>query len=184
MRSYRVICGSSIFTSRFLLVFGSQLEFVLWWCDSQPITLGNSIWIPYTPAIYNKSFTGGVWFLNSSAFWVTLLKETLDKYNIIPPTFSKKVVIFIPLEVLAWVTTACWISRSRLIYCWRNMSISSIFYFSKSISINIQYSNLWDTLEMMLFTKYFIKWKRIDRISWKFRYCFSLKSAVELDIKR
>ena len=32
MRSYRVICGSSIFTSRFLLVFGSQLEFVLWWC--------------------------------------------------------------------------------------------------------------------------------------------------------
>ena len=33
MRSYRVTCGSSIFTSRFLLVFRSQLEFVLWWCD-------------------------------------------------------------------------------------------------------------------------------------------------------
>ena len=32
MRSYHVICGSSIFTTRFLLVCGSQLEFVLWWC--------------------------------------------------------------------------------------------------------------------------------------------------------
>ena len=30
-----------------------------------------------------------------------LLKGTLDKYNIIPQHFSKKVEIFIPLEVLA-----------------------------------------------------------------------------------
>ena len=37
MRSYRVICGSSEFTSRFLLIFGSQLEFVLWWCDHKAI---------------------------------------------------------------------------------------------------------------------------------------------------
>ena len=36
------------------------------------------------------------------------------------------------------------------------MHISSIFYFSKSTSINTQYSSLWDTLKMMLFTKYFI----------------------------
>ena len=30
----------------------------------------------------------------------------------------------------------------------------------------------WDTLEMMLFTKDLIKWKRIGRISWKFWYRF------------
>ena len=75
--------------------------------------------------------------------------------------FPKKVGIFIPLEVLAWVMTACRVLRSRLIYFLRNMNISSIFYFSKSTSKNTQYSSLWDTLEMMLFTKYFIKWKRI-----------------------
>ena len=54
---------------------------------------------------------------------------------------KKKVGIFIPLKVLVW----------------RNMNISSIFYFSKSTSINTQYSSLWDTLKMMLFTKYLIK---------------------------
>ena len=36
----------------------------------------------------------------------------------------------------------------------RNMNISSIFYFSKSTSIYIQYSSLW--WQMMLFTKYLI----------------------------
>ena len=70
-----------------------------------------------------------------------VIKGALDKYNIIPPdhsqTFSKKKVeIFISLEVLAWVMTAGWVLRSRLIYFWRNMNISSIFYFSKSTSIN------------------------------------------------
>ena len=64
------------------------------------------------------------------------------------------------------------------------MNISSIFYFSKSTSINTQYSSLWDTLKMMLFTKYLIEWKRIGRISWKFRYWFDLISSIELDIKR
>ena len=52
--------------------------------------------------------------------------------------------------------TACWVLRSRPIYFWRNMNISSIFYFSKSTSVNTQYSSLWDTLKMMLFTKYLI----------------------------
>ena len=108
------------------------------------------------------------------------VKGALDKYNIIPQFCSKKVGIFIPLEVLAWVMTACWVSRSRLIYFWRNMNISSIFYFSKSTSINTQYSSLWDTLKMMLFTKYLIKWKRIGRISWNFWYWFNLKSSMEL----
>ena len=81
--------------------------------------------------------------------------------------------------------TACWASRSRLTYLWRNMNISTIFYFSKSLSINTQNSSLWDTLKMMLFTKYFIKWKRIGRISWKFWHWFNLRSSIlELDIKR
>ena len=98
------------------------------------------------------------------------LKGALDKFNIIPQVFPKKVGIFIPLEVLAWVMTACRVLCSRLTYFWRYMNISSIFYFSKSTSINTQYSSLWDTLKMMLFTKYLIKWKRFGRISWNFRY--------------
>ena len=98
--------------------------------------------------------------------------------------FQKKVGIFMPLEDLAWVMTACWVLRSRLTYFWRNMNISSIFYFSKSTSINTQYNSLWDTLKMMLFTRYLIKWKRIGGISWKFWYWFNLKSSIELHIKK
>ena len=72
------------------------------------------------------------------------LKGALDKCNIIPNFFQKKVGIFIPLEVLAWVMTACWVLRSTLIYFWRNGNISVIFYFSKSTSVNTQYSGtLW-----------------------------------------
>ena len=97
-------------------------------------------------------------------------KGALDKFNIIPQLFPKKVGIFIPLEVLAWVMTACRVLRFRLTFFWRYMNISSIFYFSKSTSINTEYSSLWDTLKMMLFTKYLIKWERIGRISWNFRY--------------
>ena len=63
-----------------------------------------------------------------------LIKGALDKFNIIPQLFPKKVGIFIPLEVLAWVKTACWVLHSRLNYFWRNMNISRIFYFSKSES--------------------------------------------------
>ena len=80
--------------------------------------------------------------------------------------------------------TACWVLHSRLIYFWRNRKISSIFYFPKLTSINTQYSSLWDTLKMMLFTKYLIKCKSIGRISWKFRYWFYLKSFMKLDIKK
>ena len=112
-----------------------------------------------------------------------LFKGALDKYNIIP-NFPKEVVIFIPLELSAWVITACWVLLSRLIYFGRNMNISSIFYFPKSTSINTQYSSLWDALKMMLLTKCLIKWKRSGRISWKFQYWFHLKSSIELDIKR
>ena len=109
----------------------------------------------------------------ASFYGITIIKGALDKYSIIPQLFQKKVGIFVSLEVLAWVMTAYWVSHSRLTYFWSNMNISSIFYFSKSTSINTQYSSLWDTLKMMLFTKYLIKWKRIGRISWKFRYWFT-----------
>ena len=107
-------------------------------------------------------------------------KGVLDKYNIIPNFSPKKVGIFISLKVLAWLMTACWVSRSRFTYFWRNMNISMTFYFSKSTSINTHYSSLWDTLKMMLFTKYLIKCKRIGRISWKFRYWFDLKSSIDI----
>ena len=132
--------------------------------------------------IFNQS----VIFLQGKAFCCTelLIKWALDKFNIIPQLFPKKVGIFIPLEVLAWVMTACRVLRSRLTYFLRNMNISSIFYFPKSTSINTQYSRLWGTLKMMLFTKYLIKWKRIGRISWNFRFWFDFKSSIERDIKR
>ena len=42
------------------------------------------------------------------------------------------------------------------------------------------YSVLWDTLKMMLFTKFL---KCIGRISWKFWIWFNLKSSIELDIR-
>ena len=62
---------------------------------------------------------------------------------------------------------------------WRNMNISSIFYFSKLTSINTQYSSVWDTLKMMLFTKYLKKWKRFVRISWKFQSWFNSNFSIE-----
>ena len=76
----------------------------------------------------------------------------------------------------------CWVLHSRLAYFWRNMNISSIFYFSKWTLK--QYSSLWDTLKIILFLKYLIKWKCIGKISWKFWYWFHLKSSIEFDIKR
>ena len=86
-------------------------------------------------------------------------KGALYKYNIITHFYT--------IRSVAWVMTACWMLRSILTYFWRNLNMFNIFYFSKSTSIDTQYSSLWDTLEKMLFTKYLIKWKRIDRISWK-----------------
>ena len=79
-----------------------------------------------------------------------------------------------------WVMDTCWVLCSRLTYFWRNMDISGFFYFSKSTSINTQYSSLWDTPKVMLFTKYLKKWKRIGRISRKYQYWFNLKSSLEL----
>ena len=63
------------------------------------------------------------------------------------------------------------------------MHISSIFYFSKSTSINTQYSNLWDTLMMMLFSiKILNKMTMLCRISWKFQYRFYSKLSIEVEI--
>ena len=78
-----------------------------------------------------------------------IFKGHLDKY-IIPLLFlSKKVGIFMSLEVLAWVTV-CWVLHSRLTLNWLidqywNINISSTFYFSKSTSITTLYSILWET---------------------------------------
>ena len=76
--------------------------------------------------------------------------------------------------------TPCWVLLSVQTYFRRNMNIWSIFYFSKSTLINTQYSSLWDTLKMILFTKYLIKWKHIGRINWKFQYWFNLKGVVPI----
>ena len=61
------------------------------------------------------------------------------------PTFFPKRWDFYTISSvgMAWVMTACWVLRSRLIYFWRNINIYSIFYFSKLTSINTQYSSLW-----------------------------------------
>ena len=64
-------------------------------------------------------------------FWYNI-KGSLDKYNITPIFFPKK--LGLPFEVLAWALTACQVLRCRLTYFWRNMNISMIFYFSKSAS--------------------------------------------------
>ena len=124
------------------------------------------------------------WAKQKNLIFYSLIKGTMDKFNIIPQLFPKKVGIFIPLAVLAWVMTACRVLCSRLIYFWRNTNIYSIFYFSKSTLINTQYGSLWDTLRMMLLTKYLLEWQRIGRISWKFRYWFDLESSREFDIKK
>ena len=96
------------------------------------------------------AFTGAYIFLNVIIYHTLflvgkrlfLIKGALDKFNITPNFFQKKVGIFIPLEVLVWVKTACRVLRSRLTSFWRNMNISSIFYFSKSTSINsYKYTN-------------------------------------------
>ena len=105
------------------------------------------------------------------------LKGALVQHH--PQLFPKKVGIFIQLAMLAWVMTACRVLRSRLIYFWRNIIIHGIFYFSKLTSINTQYSSLWDTLKMILLTKYLIKWEHIGTFSWKFRYWFNLESSIE-----
>ena len=119
---------------------------------------------PLPTPCFNVALNSGV---RASTIWINIEDGERGKSLVITPQWSNT---FGP--------------DCRLIYFWRNMSISSIFYFSKSTSINTQYSSLWDTLEMMLFTKYFLKWKCIGRISWNFRHCSDSKFSVELDIKR
>ena len=157
--------------------WGGGVQGFLWrmhkWCTILTLTIISNIFLPWGVLSLRPLFTPS---------WPFPIREALDKCNIIPNFFQKKVEIFIPLEVLAWIMTACWVLCSRLIYFWRNRNISSIFYFSKSTSINTLYtwySSLLDTLKMMLFTKYLVKWKRIGRISWKFQYWIDLKSSKE-----
>ena len=68
---------------------------------------------------------------------INLVNGVLDKYNIIPRFFSKKSWDFYSIrEVLALLMTTCWFLPANLTYFWRNINTSSIFYFSKSTSIN------------------------------------------------
>ena len=64
------------------------------------------------------------------------------------------------------------------------MHISSIFYFSKSTSINTQYSSLWDTLKMMLFSIYKIlnKMKMLLQNQLKIQHRFYSKRSIEVEI--
>ena len=140
------------------------------------------LWLLETQNISKQMQTNSL-VVNLGSFF-NCNKGVLDKYTIIPQLFPKISWDFYTIRSVSIVVTACWVLHSKLTYFWRNMNISSIFYFSKSASINTQYSSLWDTLKVMLFTKYLIKWKRIGRISWKFWYWFNSKSSVELDVKR
>ena len=96
--------------------------------------------------------------------------------NIIPNFFQKKSWDFHTLVVLAWEMTSGWVLCSRL-------TDEKIWIFL-AFPIFQSRLSLWDTLKMMLFTKYFIEWKCICRISWKFLYWFNLKSSIEIDMKR
>ena len=79
MRSYRFICGSSIFMSRFLLVCGSQLEFVLWWYAFLQFVSS------FSPA---PKFT---WSISdtSAKFWTSPFLLTLATY---PPSITKRLI--------------------------------------------------------------------------------------------
>ena len=98
----------------------------------------------------------------------SLLKGHWTSVTSSPQFLFKKVEIFIPKEVLAKVMTACWLLHSSSTYFLRNIAICSNFYFLKSTSKNTQYSGLWDTLGMMLFTKKSNEMKTLWRNRLKF----------------
>ena len=62
-------------------------------------------------------------------------------------------------------------------------NISSIFYFIK-LTPMIAHSRRWNTMKIMLFTKYLKKWRCIGKINWIFVYLFNLKSSTELVIEK
>ena len=79
MRSYRVTCGLSIFTSRFLLVCGSQLELVLWWC-SMGVGDGPTGFVGIfskRPHLRSKVIQGSICLRN--ALWLPNLARTPDQ---------------------------------------------------------------------------------------------------------
>ena len=59
-----------------------------------------------------------------------LFKGPLDKFNIIPQLFPPKSWDFYTIRSVDMGND--WVLHSRLTNFWRNMNISSIFYFSKS----------------------------------------------------
>ena len=100
------------------------------------------------------------------------IKGALNKNNTIPDFFFQKSWDFYTIRSVGMAMTACWFLPSSSTYYWRNVNISSMFYFSKSTLINTKHSGIWYTLGMKLFTKYLIKWICIGRISWKVWYWF------------
>ena len=112
-----------------------------------------------------------LWYVNNISH---ILKGHWTSVTSSPNFFSKKLRFFYQKMCWHYVMTTCWFWNSNSAYFLRNIDICSNFYFLKSTSINTQYSGLWDTLEMMLFTKNQIKWKRIGRIVWNFWYWFIL----------
>ena len=82
--------------------------------------------------------------------------------------------------------TACWVLHPRMIYFWRNMNISSIFYSSESTSINTYfrytYSSLWD--KMMLFTKIPHKMKMLWQNQLKILVLVSFKILYGIRYKK
>ena len=109
------------------------------------------------------------WFFLQLLSKLNRLQGALDKYNNIPIFFPEKVTIFLPLELNVgmgndyMLSFTFWIDLllKKYEYCLH------FLFFKVEFNINTQYISLWDTLRMMLFTKYFMKWKCISRISWK-----------------
>ena len=105
----------------------------------------NESWEHYHLLLYNAIYKPLSLTLNhlNVIFWGTLLKGHWTSSASSPNFFQKQLGF---LYMLAWVMTACWVPHYTSTHFWRNMNISSILYFSKSTSINTQYSSLWDTL--------------------------------------
>ena len=147
--------------------------------------LNNSLnHIPFTMFLYTLMWWFPKFFLSfpgsSAVCSHTLSMPVQNTWNYLkgteqilhhPSTFSKKKLGFLYHYKCwhGWLMAACWVLRSRLIYFWRNMNISSIFYFSKSTSINrpTQYSSLCMGHSEDDAVHKIPKWKCIGRISRK-----------------
>ena len=80
-------------------------------------TAQNLLELPSNREVATAYYGKRAFSVSAPSLWNKLpLKGALDKFNIIPQLFPKKVGIFIPSEVLAREMTACRVLRSRLTY--------------------------------------------------------------------